>query len=229
MKAQYIIIAVAALLVAGCGTSEDRVAFLRQQTQIAQDMSTQADAMLPVLEAQWEAFKQSLNDPSITPEQREDLLRRMGAVEAEAAKAVKMKAEADARIASFNAAIQELQEKGEITGWDELQLYTPYIQEGIRHLPPPYNAIGTVVIAAATALGGAFAGKKKQESEDKSIIHSLEDDCHERGEIIIDMTYGFDELIKQAPDIKTVDEAQAKAKAHLYNRTLSAMNQARNA
>ena len=228
MKKTLLIIVLAALLVAGCKT-EDRIAFLQEQTQIAKEVSAQIDAQLPTLEAQWAAFKQALNDPSVTPEQRDDLLRKMGAVEAEAVKAARLKAEADARIQSFNAAIRELQEKGDVTGWDELELYTPYIQEGVRLLPPPYNAIGTVAIAIITAFSGMFTGKKVQECEDKYIIRILEDDQKQQQEIINDMTYGFDEILKQSPDIKTVDEAQARAKACLYNRTLSAMNKARNA
>jgi hypothetical protein len=156
-------------VLAGCGTTSDqRIEMLQSAVQQAESAAGQVDVYIAELQAAIAEAKLLLQDPALSFEQKEEVLKFLTETDAALTDAIAKKEEVLESLTDFKNAIAALEEQGA-----DLSTELVIIGEGTRiaaeSLPPPYNAIGLLVGTIATVIGTILGKRKGTESADKTI------------------------------------------------------------
>ena len=156
-------------LLAGCNTTSDqRIELLQEAVQQAEASAGQLDVYIVDLQTAIAEAKLLMQDPALSVEQKEEVLKFLTETDDALVAAVAKKDAVLESLTDFKSSIVLLQEQGSGIG-TELQILGEGIKAASAALPPPGNGYGILVGTILTIVGGVFGRKQGLRSADKTV------------------------------------------------------------
>ncbi len=152
--------------IGGCDTtSEQRITALKTAVDTTQVLLTQATDKVASLEKSLLANEAMAKNPSITPEQLQQLKDELASIKSAMAVVKPAKDFFEAQMAGYQKDLADALATGSIDKAKEIKLYAKGIGSGATSvsavLPPPWNLIVALLGAGATALAGSKLTARK--------------------------------------------------------------------